>query len=256
MIRQQEKPALEVATATRLAREDQESRELVPVEMTPMLMLDRAVASGASVEVLEKLMGLQERFERNQARKAFDAAMAQAKANMPVIVKGQEKTGAGGTYKYEDLAGIARAIDPTLAAQGLSYRFRTESNGAVKVTCIISHRNGHSEENSLSSSPDTSGSKNAIQAIGSTVTYLQRYTLKAALGLAASKDDDGSAAGAPVDLTPVTAEQALALRVMADEVGADIPKLCLYLRVPSLADIPADCYEQAVAVIERKRGKA
>jgi hypothetical protein len=53
---------------------------------------------------------------------------------------------------------------------------------------------GHSERTTLSATADTSGSKNSIQAIGSTVTYLQRYTLLAAVGLAAGGDDDGQAA--------------------------------------------------------------
>ena len=83
-----------------------------------------------------------------------------------------------------------------MAAHGLSYRFRTIQDGAIKVTCILSHKSGHSEENTLSGPADASGSKNAIQAIGSTLTYLQRYTLTQALGLAASDDDDGRSAEA------------------------------------------------------------
>lgn len=231
-------------------------RAQAPLEMepmTPMVMLDRAVASGASVEVLEKLMGLQERFEANNARKAFDAAISRAKAKLPVIFKGNEKTGAGGTYRYEDLAAIARAIDPILAAEGLSYRFRTESNGVVKVTCIISHRDGHSEENALSSAPDTSGSKNAIQAIGSAVTYLQRYSLKAALGLAASKDDDSSFVDENAKITPEQRDELIAL---ADEIGIDKAAYCKHFGIPSLADIPAGSFGKAKTAMLAKRKKA
>jgi hypothetical protein len=51
---------------------------------------------------------------------------------------------------------------------------------------------GHHEETTLSSSPDDSGGKNSIQAIGSAVTYLQRYTLLALTGLATrEQDNDG-----------------------------------------------------------------
>lgn len=224
---------------------------------TPMALLSQAVANG-NIELAEKLMGLQERWEANQARKAFDNAMAIAKSNMPVILKEQEKTGAGGTYKYEDLAGIARAIDPILAAQGLSYRFRTESNGIVKVTCIISHRDGHSEENSLSSQPDTSGSKNAIQAIGSAVTYLQRYSLKAALGLAASKDDDGHAVGNGTANAQVliSDEQRDELIALADEMGIDKAAYCKHFGIPSLADIRvADFAKAKSAMLAKKGGK-
>lgn len=170
----------------------------VPAPMTPMEMLDRAVSNGASIETLEKLMALQERWEKNNARRAFDAAMASARAELPIIIKNREvdfTTSKGRTnYVYEDLASIAKAVDPILAKHGLAYRFRTtQDGGTVTVVCILSHRDGYSEENSLSAARDDSGNKNTIQGVGSTVTYLQRYTLKAGLGLSATKDDDAAA---------------------------------------------------------------
>jgi hypothetical protein len=170
------------------------SHAIVPIDL-----MNRALEAGAGIDVLEKLMGLQERWESNQARRAFDAAMAAAKAEIPVILKSRQvdfTTNKGRTrYRYEDLAEIARTVDPVLGAHGLSYRFRTAcvSPDNLTVTCILSHRDGHSEENSLAAGHDGSGNKNSIQAIGSVMTYLQRYTLKAALGLAASDDDDAQA---------------------------------------------------------------
>lgn len=174
-------------------------------DIVPMDLLQRAVASGASVEVWEKLMGLQERWDANRARKAFDEALAAFKSNVPPIVKDRQvdfTTNRGRTsYRYEDLDTIAKAVDKPLSAVGLSYRWRTKSDApnSVTVTCIVSHRDGYSEENSLSAGHDGSGNKNSIQALGSVVTYLSRYTLKAALGLTASEDDDGQAVGTSVE---------------------------------------------------------
>lgn len=164
----------------------------------PMEMLSRAVQSGASVETLEKLMALQERWEANNARKAFDAAMAAARQELPEIIKGRvvDFTSSKGRthYRYEDLAIISETVSPILAKHGLSFRWRTSQEGdRVRVTCVVSHREGHSDETSLDAGQDHSGNKNPIQAIGSTVTYLQRYTLKAALGLAAGPDTDSVA---------------------------------------------------------------
>ena len=65
----------------------------------------------------------------------------------------------------------------------------------MSITCVISHRDGHNEENSLSAGADHSGEKNAIQASGSTLTYLPGLTLMAGLGLAAAHYDAGTAAG-------------------------------------------------------------
>lgn len=234
------------------------SEPTLPAAMTPMDMLNRAVEQGANIDVLEKLMSLQERWEAGQARKAFDEAMAAAKAEIPIIAKNRTvdfSSQKGRThYKHEDLAEVARTVTPILAKHGLSYRFRTTSqpNEPVTVTCVVSHRGGHCEENTLAAGRDESGNKNSIQAIGSTITYLQRMTLKAALGLAASDDDDGSTSEQP---DYITGDQLGTIVALADEVGADKEKFCKYLKVGSLAEIPAPKFEHAVKLLEAKRGK-
>lgn len=227
--------------------------------MTPMEMLDRAVSSNASVETLTQLMVLQERWEANQARKAFDEAMAAVKANMPRIIKTRKvdfTTQKGRTnYQYEDLASIMNQIGPVLSAHGLSVRYRTsaEANQPISVTCIISHRMGHSEENTLMAGRDDSGNKNSIQAIGSTVTYLQRYTLKAALGLAAAADDDGARADDTIG--NITEAEREIILTMVDDTGADIEKFCEVLQIESVATMPAAKFRRAVNMLEAKKRK-
>lgn len=229
-----------------------------PSVLTPMELLDRAFANNAAPETLERLMALHERWEKSQARKAFDEAMAAAKSEIPTIIKNREvdfTSSKGRTnYRHEDLAEIARTVDPILSKHGLSYRYRATSNinEPVTVTCILAHRDGHSEETTLSAGRDDSGNKNSIQGVGSTITYLQRYTLKAALGLAASNDDDGKATETP---EYISREQLSRLVALADEVGADKERFCKYLRVGSLAEIPAKQFEHAVKLLEAKRGK-
>jgi hypothetical protein len=217
--------------------------------LTPMDMLDRAVANGSSIEVIEKMMGLQERWQANQARRAFDEAVSAAKAGIGPVAK--NKTGHN-DKRYADFAAIARAVDPIISEHGLSYRFRTKQEGTtIHVTCVLSHRDGHSEENTLAGPADTSGNKNAIQSIGSTLTYLQRYSLVQALGLAATDDDDGAAAGIGEAISPA---QAAELIELADDVGADKEKFCKYLKIASFADIPAKDFDHARRLLEAKRG--
>ena len=234
------------------------------IAVTPMAMIDRALALNANPETLERLFALQERWEKNEARKAFDAAMSSAKSEIPTIIKNREvgykhKDGKDETsYRHEDLGQIARTVDPILAKHGLSYRFRTTSaiGEPVSVTCIVSHRLGHSEENTLHAGRDDSGKKNSIQAIGSTLTYLQRYTLKAALGLASSYDDDGKASeGDPRDEEPISNEQLAKVRALCAETSTDIVKFCEYLKVESLAEITAKDYPRALGSLETKRRK-
>ena len=233
-------------------KESHEIATLAPsaIALTPMDMLNQAVERGANIDVLEKLMGLQERWEKNHARKAFDAAIAAAKAEITPVVRNAE---GHNSKRYADFAAIARAVDPIISRHGLSYRFRSTQSDKINVTCVLSHKDGHCEETTLSGPADTSGSKNAIQAIGSTLTYLQRYSLVQALGLAASNDDDGKAAGFG---NVVSEEQADAIRSLALEVKADLPRFLKYLDVESIADIPASRFEQAKHALEAKRVKA
>lgn len=162
-----------------------------------MSFIERAARDTAvDVDKFERLMVMKERLERQLAEREFNAAIAAAKLEIGPIIKDKKVdfTSAKGrtNYAHEDLAGIARAIDPILARNGLSYRYRSEqSAGKLRVTCILSHSGGHSENTTLEAPEDHSGNKNPIQAIGSSVTYLQRYTLKLGVGLSASTDDDG-----------------------------------------------------------------
>lgn len=229
----------------------------VPVGMTPMDLLSRALDRGADISMIEKLMDLQDRHEQRTARKAFDSAMAEAKAKIPVIVKNRKvdfETERGGrtNYSYEDLASIAETVTPILAEYGLSYRFRTSSppNEPITVTCIISHRLGHSEENTLQGPRDESGKKNSIQAIGSTLTYLQRMTLKAALGLAAAADDDGKTSESADP--QITDEELTALRKRIDDTDADAARLCEALKVDALPDLTQSGLKSANKLLDER----
>jgi ERF superfamily len=174
----------------------------------PMRIIELAVQRGSSVDELERLMALQERFEKNQAEKAFYDALSRFKEMGIAVSKdgtvdytpsGKPRT----FYKHATLANVCNTIGPALSACGLSWRWETKREPAhegadkIIVTCILSHVLGHSERTELYAFPDASGSKNSIQAIGSTVKYLQRYTLMAATGTSDTDDDDGLGADAP-----------------------------------------------------------
>lgn len=217
--------------------------------LTPMDMLNTALSRGADMAVLERLMGLHERWEANQARKAFDAAISEAKAQIKPIARNakghNDKT-------YADFAAIAREVDPILAAHGLSYRFRTDqADTKIHVTCILSHKDGHSETTTLAGPADNSGSKNAIQAIGSTLTYLQRYSLVQMLGLASAKDDDGKTSGMGAAMTD---DQLNELRGLIMETNSNIKLFCKHYGIETVEDLPASKFEQAKAALLRKLG--
>ena len=222
---------------------------------TPMAMIERAVNSGADIEVIERLMALQERWEKNIARREFDAAIAAAKAEIKPI----PRTAMGhNNKKYADFAAIAREIDPITSKYGLTYRFSTvQTDKTIAVTCRLSHRAGHYEETTLCGPADASGSKNAIQAIGSTLTYLQRYGLVQMLGLAVADDDDGAAAtktnGNGNGNGYITDEQADTIRALLTETKSNVDVFLKWANAPSVSDIKASAYNFIIAKLEQKK---
>lgn len=175
----------------------------MPTEASPFGMMLTALGRGASLELVESAMKLQERWEANEARKAFVQAMADFKAEPLEIFKRKQvgyTTDKGGFvgYKHAELSHITDVVVPAMARHGLSHRWDLQQGGGrIVVICTITHRLGHSESVSLDGSPDSSGKKNCIQQVASTITYLQRYTLLASTGLATKDDadDDGKGAG-------------------------------------------------------------
>ena len=164
---------------------------------TPATLLEKAIDKGVDIAQLKELMDLQDRWEKKEARKSFLDALSKFQTMVPELKKSKtakiNSQKGNFTYKYADLGSITKAIKNALNDCGLSYRWEfDESNEKMKVTCLISHRDGHTETTSMEGGRDSSGAKNDIQQKGSTHTYLQRYTLIGALGLStADEDNDG-----------------------------------------------------------------
>jgi hypothetical protein len=231
---------------------------------TPMQLLQVAIERGTDVAMLEKLVQLQQQWEANEARKAYVAAKAAFVAERPTITKNKHvgfesrKTGDKTDYDHATLDNVCDIIGPVLSKHGLSHAWElSQSDGKVRVTCTLTHVLGHSERVWLEAGADMSGSKNPIQGIGSTVTYLQRYTLLAICGLATkNQDNDGRGAGGSDDEEMISAEQKAELVALMKETGASTADYLKYLDVPSLDEIPASWFPNAKNALLSKKKKA
>lgn len=224
-----------------------------PVILTPMALIERAMSTGNGMDMIDKFMDMQERWDMRNARKAFDEAVSAAKAEIPAIER--NKTGHN-SKRYADFAAIAKVVDPILGRHGLSYRFRTVQTDRISVTCILSHKAGHSEETTLAGPADKSGNKNDIQAIGSTLTYLQRYSLVQMLGLAAAADDDGKGAGADSSPPPpgsISQEQVDNIRDLLESKGASVAAFLNWAKLKRVEEMPAERYDECVKGIQTFR---
>lgn len=168
----------------------------------PMGMVLQAVQAGMTIEQISSVLAMQRDFEADEARKAYVSDMALLKLNPPQILKDKLVSFDRTSYMHATLGGVTKAVVDALASHGFSHSWVTkQANGLITVTCKITHRMGHSESTSMEAAPDQSGKKNAIQAVASSITYMQRYTLLAACGLATMDmpDDDGQGGIDPME---------------------------------------------------------
>jgi len=228
----------------------------------PMEMAQSFLSSGGDIASLEKMMELQEKYDSMQAKKAYTKAMAEFKKNPPVIFKDKQvgfkskKPGAGSTnYKHATLGNVTKKINTALAEHGLSAAWPLDqTDKGIEVTCTITHEMGHSESTSLFAASDNTGNKNSIQAIGSTVSYLQRYTVLSLTGLATEdQDDDAISAGKPVQY--LSEKQCVEIREMIKSIDGLTEEVFLkWAKKESIEAIPESDLERVKIALKARSG--
>lgn len=171
-----------------------------PAADSPMGMMMAAMSQGATLEQVEKMMELQQKWAAIEAKKAYDAAFAAFKSEAVRVIRSRDVTdGPLRGKSYAELHDWVNAVTPALSKHGLSssWRLTKDEKDWIEVTCYVRHVGGHEESVSMGGPPDTGGAKNAIQARASAKSYLERYTLKAITGL--SEQDDDTDGNKPVD---------------------------------------------------------
>lgn len=234
--------------------------EVVTVPQNDMIALLEKAISNPEVDPskLNELLNFQIRMMDKQAEIEFNAAFARLQPLLPVIEKkGTIKFDSNkfGNVKqpyakYED---IDRAIRPLLNAEGFSLSFNSEtSDRATTYSGTLSHRLGHSKTVQTPPFPaDTTGSKNAIQALGSTMSYAKRYLVMMLLNIVTKDlDDDGNS----FDL--ITDEQIMEIEKLLTDTNADKERFLKYIGVNALSEITARDFEKSISIIKQTRSKA
>jgi len=215
-------------------------------------MIERAAMNpDVDINKMERLLEMQERIMAAQAKAEYSASKTTALAEMPSI----PKNGRGhNDMPYSKLKDIISTTRPVLAQHGLSLGWDTKVEGdKIVVTAKLTHENGHEETTSLPLPFDNSGSKNAVQAIGSSQTYGQRYTAQAILGLSLGDDvdDDGKGGGTK----SVSPEQFIILRDLIEASGSQEAAMLRAFGATSLEQFPLAKFDNAVIALKRKTPK-
>jgi hypothetical protein len=245
---------------TALAKHEPQSTEIATVQDYGgglLAVIERAARDpSVDIDKMERLIAMQERVQAGRAKAAYSSALADMQAEIPAIEKNGKILNKGvlqSTYaKWED---VNDAIRPVLAKHGFGLSFRVERvTEGVAVTGVLSHREGHSEQTTLSLPIDASGAKNNVQGYGSSVSYGKRYTASALLNLTSTDehDDDGSAAGSGATIDD---RQLGHIRTLIDDTGSDVARFCKFFNVEALPDLPAARYEEAIRQLNAKASK-
>ena len=218
---------------------------------TLLAVISRAAADpNTDVTKMERLMGLYERVEARRAEAEFAEALADMQPHLPAIAeRGKAKVNGDVRYTFALWEDINAAIKPILQQYGFALSFRTDFTDGIAVTGVLTHRSGHSERTTIKLPTDASGSKNAVQAVASSVSYGKRYTAGALLNLTSHGEDDDAFTAA---VEYCTDEQLAKLNEWIEATGSDKAKFLKFLKVDSLDKLPAKQYDKALSALRAK----
>lgn len=178
------------------------TNEIIKKELQPMTLIEQAIANKVDITMLEKLMSLQERWEKNQAKKSFDNAMANFQKDCPIIEKIKEVKDKFGKkrYSYAPLEAIVNQVKTILADNGLSYSFsENKDEKFTEIICIITHIDGHSQSTSFKIPIGHEEYMTDVQKYGARMTFGKRYAFCNAFGIMTGDEDTD---GQDTDATP------------------------------------------------------
>lgn len=217
-------------------------------------------------DVLDKLVAVRNAELKRRAEIAFWADFALMQPSLPSIdrngrIEIRKKDARTGerdgeiqqSSAYAYWADILDACSPHMKEHGfgITFRQRMEQDNRITVIGILSHRDGHREENSITLQHESSGSKNSAQAVGSTLSYGMRYMGTMLLGVASKQGDDNK--GSPPAPATITDEQVVRLRTMIFNVSADEDRFLKHMKIETLEDMPVSRFDYAIEALNQKR---
>jgi hypothetical protein len=216
----------------------------------PLALLAMAVEKGADPDQLGKLLDLQERFERNEAAKAFGVALAKFQAACPPIVKNRSiDLGGGKGPLYANLDDIIRVVAPVLRDCGLAVTFSASITdaGMLRAVCKV-HCGAHVEVSEITLPVPAQMRVNDTQKMGAALSYAKRYALCAALNIVVTDEDNDAAA---LDMEFVTDAQAQEIVDLLKKKGKQLDGFCAWAQVASVNELSVAKYREAKAMLRK-----
>lgn len=229
----------------------------VPGGKTPSDMIMAALSGGADLEKLEKLLDIQERWEKNEARKAFASCFAMAQSNIGSVIK--TKFNAQTKSKYADLSDVIDTAKPEYTKEGFSvifYEGDTPLSEHTRVYADVLHKSGHKETYHFDVPLDGKGiqgnaNMTKIHGKASSVAYGRRYLMCMIWNIPTADNDGNTEAIELIGNRELHIIRDLLIAKELSESG-----LAKYMGVEKIEDIKASDYMKALAAINAKKKDA
>jgi hypothetical protein len=246
-------------------------RAVAAADSSSVMAMIGTASKDKTVDVgkMERLVELFERIKKTEQKEAYAAAMVKLKPLLPVIdrrgrivVRAKDAHGnrTGAVQQdtpYALWEDIDEAITPVLHDCGFALTFRTgnEADGRLRVTAVLQHERGHFEETTMALPFDTSGSKNNVQAIGSSTSYGKRYTACAILNIRTRGEDDDGIKGGDISPDKITKVQRDDLIQRCADAKISKANFCTAFSIAEVGDLPAAKLTDAINRIDGHKKK-
>jgi hypothetical protein len=232
---------------------------LTPEPSAVLAVIARAAADpSVDVDKMDRLLQMQERVLARQAEVEFNAAMADAQSEIGRI--SADATNPQTRSNYATYGKLDKVLRPVYSRHGFALSFgegESPKPDYVRVTCIVSHRAGHSRTYFRDMPADGKGAKGGdvmtkTHAAGAAQSYGMRYLLKGIFNVAIGEEDrDGNDSTDPT----LTDKQAADLKALLIETNSDLGLFMQWCKVKSLDQILQKNFDYVCREV-RNRAKA
>lgn len=211
-------------------------------------LLDKALSQDSfNPDTLGKMLDMQERIMNKNAEVSFNQSMAEMQPKLPVI----KKTKKAHNSNYAPYEEIEKQVRPIYTSFGFSIDYNSKSeNGLFTFFGTLSHKDGHSKTAEIELTADKSGSKNDIQAMGSSISYAKRYLLGMLLNVVTADDDnDGN------NFEYINDNQVAELDKLIEETRSSEVNFLSVMKADYMGEIKKSDYKKAVNLLNSKAKK-
>lgn len=235
-------------------------------------------------ENMRLLLDMQKEVMAEEARMEFIRDFMALKTELPTInrdgkivilekgadgkrVEGRDKVQQSTRFAtYENLQDVC---DPILLKHNFTLTHTSEPNATndrLLITAILMHRRGHEMRATFPLPAEASGSKNNVQAWGSSAKYGRRYTMIIVLNIRTVDPNDRDTDGIVLEQKageirtidhdtgsqelqppkPLTHEQKFSLDVAIQEAGVSAKQFCEVYQIAKVHDLPSNLFDAAI----------